>query len=124
VQPHYPIGIGSARYQLQAHRASARLQEGNALADEHWNDVDDEFVDLSGVQKCSDEPAPADQPNVLSLGAAQPTREGRGALSDEHDILVVPRPAGEDVVLLAAGWPKDRARSQVFRPMMTVSIER
>jgi len=56
-------------FQLERSVASPRVDERDSLADEDWNHVNDELVDLAGVEKRSDQASTAHYPDVFaSLG--------------------------------------------------------
>ncbi len=51
VEVDYAVGEGFGGEQLEGDGAMARLNEGDALADEDGDDVDAELVDFAVVQK-------------------------------------------------------------------------
>lgn len=75
MQPHYAVRELPAGEQLQRHRAMPRVDQGNAFPDQGGNNVNDEFIDLSSIEKRRDEWV-ATLNVVLSVGfspVAKPT---------------------------------------------------
>jgi len=60
------VGEGSGGEELEADGAMARLNEGDALADQGGDDVDAELVDFACVQKGGDDFAAAQMSRVES----------------------------------------------------------
>ena len=95
------VGEGFGREELEADGAMARLDEGNAFADQDGDDVDAELVDFARVQERGDDFAAAHHPNVFAGLGAQALGEGFDWLVDEFEGRQwrLARLAGKDVVL-------------------------
>ena len=64
------VGIFLDGQQLQLDGPPLRCDQRNAFADEGWNDVNDEFIDLTGVEERADNAPAAHHPDIFSfLGA-------------------------------------------------------
>ena len=66
VQVDDAVGEGFGGEELEADGAMARLDEGDAFADEDEDDVDAELVDFALVQKGGDDFAAAHQPDIFA----------------------------------------------------------
>jgi hypothetical protein len=70
VEVDYAVGEGFGGEEFEADGAMARLNQGNAFADEDGDYVDPELVDFAVVQKGGDDFAAAHHPDLFAgLGA-------------------------------------------------------
>jgi hypothetical protein len=79
------VGEGFGGEQFEADGAMARLDEGDAFADEDGDDVDTEFVDFALVQKRGDDFAAAHHPDIFGGLGAQALGECFDRLVDEFE---------------------------------------
>jgi hypothetical protein len=95
------VGEEFGREEFEVDGAMARLNEGDAFADEDGNDVDAEFVDFALIQEGGDDFAAAHHPDIFAGLGAQALGEWLDLLVDEfeggHGGLAPV--AGKDVVL-------------------------
>src|SRR5260370_30138426 len=75
VQMHHTVRKLLGRKQFERNGSLLRFNQRYAFADEDRNDMDAEFVDLSFVQKRSDDLAISHHPNVLTGLRPQALRE-------------------------------------------------
>src|SRR5712664_2391905 len=95
------VGEGFGGEELEAEGAVARLNEGDAFADEDGDDVDAELVDFALVQEGGDDFAAAHHPDIFAGLDAQALGEWFDWLVDEFEGRQrgFARTAGKDVVL-------------------------
>ncbi len=95
------VGEGFGGEEFEAEGAMARLNEGNAFADEDGDEVDAELVDFALVQKGGDDFAAAHHPDVFAGLGAQALGKWLEWLIDEFEGWQgrLARVAGKDVVL-------------------------
>src|SRR5713226_4638251 len=95
------VGEGFGGEEFEADGAMAKLDEGDAFADEDGDDVDAELVDFALVQKGGDDFAAAHHPDMFAGLGAQALGEGFYWLVDEFEGWQwgLARVAGKDVVL-------------------------
>ncbi len=95
------VGEGFGGEELEAEGAVARLNEGDAFADEDGDDVDAELVDFALVQEGGDDFAAAHHPDIFAGLDAQALGEWFDWLVDEFEGRQrgFARVAGKDVVL-------------------------
>jgi hypothetical protein len=95
------VGEAFGGEELEANGAMARLNEGDAFADEDGDDVDAELVDFALVQEGGDDFAAAHHPDMFAGLGAQALGERFDRLVDEFEggQRRFARVAGEDVVL-------------------------
>lgn len=79
------VGEGFGGEEPKADGAMARLNEGDAFADEDGDDVDAELVDFALVQKGGDDFAAAHHPDVFAGVGAQALGESFDGLVDEFE---------------------------------------
>ena len=79
--PHRPKFL--RRKQLERSGPALRFYQWYAVADENRNDMDAELVDLSFVQKRSDDLATSHHPNILTALCAQSLYEWLDRLSHQ-----------------------------------------
>jgi hypothetical protein len=95
------VGEGFGGEEVEADGAMARLNQGDAFADQDGDDVDAELVDFAGVQERGDDFATAHHPDIFAGLGAQALGEGFDRLVDEFEggQWRFARLAGKDVVL-------------------------
>ena len=95
------VGEGFGGEEFEADGAMARLDQGDAFADEDGDDVDAELVDFALVQEGGDDFAAAHHPDVFAGLGAQALGEWFDGLVDEFEgrQWCLARVAGKDVVL-------------------------
>jgi len=79
------VGEGFGGEEFEAEGAMARLNEGNAFADEDGDEVDAELVDFALVQKGGDDFAAAHHPDVFAGLGAQALGKWLEWLIDEFE---------------------------------------
>jgi hypothetical protein len=79
------VGEGFGGEELDADGAMARLDEGNAFADEDADDVDAELVDFAMVQEGGDDFPAAHHPDMFAALSAEALGKGFDWLVDEFE---------------------------------------
>src|SRR6267154_3082899 len=95
------VGEDFGGEEFEADGAMARLNEGDAFADEDGDEVDAELVDFALVQKGGDDFSPAHHPDIFAGLGAQTPGEWFDWLVDEFESgqWCLARLAGKNVVL-------------------------